>query len=656
MAKKGRTSKQQEKTKRKHNQRKTNKYKKTSKEAWWKDKKVLGVVVSILVLTFITFLPSLDNEFTNWDDHLYVTENLSIQSFSGENLKTMVTKPVAANYHPITMLSFGLNYAISEYNPFSYHLVNLLVHLLNTFLVFYFLFLLTKRKWIIAGITALLFAIHPMHVESVAWVAERKDVLYTFFFLLGLITYLKYVWEKQTKFYVYTLLFFVLSVLSKPAAVVFPLVLLLLDFFLNRLDFNKIDKKAIVEKIPFFAISLLAGIATLQIQSGEGAVGDMKDLTILQRFMYAGYGFSMYIFKLLVPTKLSTFYPYPATKALPIWYTIAPICTLIILGLATWSLRFTKVIFFSVVFYLINLLLVLQFISVGEAIIADRYTYVPYIGLFFLIGYGVNYLWDNNKQQLAYVAGGLVIIASLVFALLSFNRTKVWANSGTLWSDVISKYENVPVAYTNRGSYYRKNKKLKEALADFDKAIGMRPNYFRAYNNRANVYFGLGQNEKAIADYTKTLELEKNDVKALSNRGAAYFQLKKYNEAMSDLDRALTLDPNHDNSLRNRGVLNFTVGRHEQAVKDFTNYLKMFPNDHAVWGSMGQAKLLMKQYQAAIPDFTKAIQIHAKGGFYYLKRSECYANTGQKAQALKDAQKAQQLGEKVNAAYLSGLQ
>ena len=240
----------------------------------------------IVIITFIVFFPSFKCGFTNWDDEDYVTKNsLVVSNFI--HVKEIFKTPVLLNYHPITMLTFALNYQFGKLNPVGYHLWNVLLHVLNTILVFVFIFIFTKRNLLMATIVALFFGIHPMHVESVAWVSERKDVLYVFFFLAALISYLYYKEKGKPIWYSITLLLFILSCLSKAMAVVFPFVLILIDYYtadsISQIAIWK--RKTSIDKIPFFLISLVFGITAYVIQHNGKAMEFMNHFTSFQRLV-----------------------------------------------------------------------------------------------------------------------------------------------------------------------------------------------------------------------------------------------------------------------------------------------------------------------------------------------------------------------------------
>ena len=377
---------------------------------WWKDSRIRLILLGLAVVTFLTFIPSLNNDFTNWDDQDYVTDNPHVVNIDAKSINAMFTQQIASNYHPLTILSLAINYQFAVLDAPLYHWTNLLFHVLNTLLVFYFVYLFTGRKWEGALVVALLFGIHPMHVESVAWIAERKDVLYTAFFLGGMIQYLGYLKSKKNKKLIYTGIFFLLSLLSKPTAVTFPVVMVLMDFVKNR----KFDSRAIVEKIPFFILSIIFGLITINIQSGS-AIGSMEDYTIVQRVMFASYGVYYYIAKLFVPTGLATFHPYPPLNAIPVIFKAAPVFVLILLAAVAYSLRSTKIILFGVAFYLVKIALTLQFVQVGSAIVSERYTYMSYIGLFMIIGALVDFLIKQKDEK--YSLPRMAVLGNFRFGL-----------------------------------------------------------------------------------------------------------------------------------------------------------------------------------------------------------------------------------------------
>ena len=609
----------------------------------------------VLIITYVSFSPSLKCAFTNWDDPSYVLENPLLKSTNSENVKEIFkTKEVSLNYHPLTILSLAMDYQKAKLDkPEVYHRTNVYLHLANTLLVFVLIYLFSNGRIEVAGFTALFFGIHPMHVESVTWIAERKDVLYTFFFLLSLITYLKFSETKKWWFYVIALLAFTLSLLSKAMAVTLPVIMLLFDFLKGR----KLEVRLFLEKIPFFILSLVFGIVALRIQS-QGAIAEFGTFTIFQRIMFASYGAIMYLVKLFAPVKLSAFYPYPNLDNngnVPLEFYLAPVILLVITVLVFWSLKRTKLLFFAFAFYLVSVAMVLQFISVGSAIMADRYTYIAYIGPIFSLTLALSK--GEGKKQSALKWGGfaVLLVAALIFAKTTYERTSVWKNGETLWSDVISKYPTVEVAYKNRGNYYGQNGRHEEALKDYAVFLKMNQKDPNIYVNYGNVMNLKGENDKALEAYNKALALDPNNFQALMNRGNIQGTFKKYQEAIADYNRVEQLDPNFTQLYFNRGLTWLNSGNATKSLEDFNTVLKREPDNVPAWLNRGVAYFQLENYQAALSDFMMATKLQSNNGEAWYKASV----SAFKMNNLKDAEtfalKARALGYKVDDSYLQSL-
>ncbi len=619
---------------------------------------IIAAVVALIIvaITYIAFSPSLRCEFTNWDDPRYVLENPLLKSTKSENIKEIFkTKEVSLNYHPLTIISLAMDYSKAKLDkPEIYHRTNLILHLCNTLLVFVLIYLFSNGRIEVAGFTALFFGIHPMHVESVTWIAERKDVLYTFFFLASLIAYLKFSDTKKWWFYLIALLAFALSLLSKAMAVTLPVIMILMDYFKGRkLVPIAIGIKVWLEKIPFFILSLGFGIFALQVQS-QGAIAKFETFTLFQRVMFASYGAIMYLVKLFVPFKLSAFYPYPNLDAngnIPTEFYLAPVIFLTITALVIWSLKKTKLIFFAFAFYIVSVAMVLQFISVGSAIMADRYTYIAFIGPFFAIAVAV----FNLPPKIRFVFSFLLVSAAISFAKITYERTPVWKNSETLWTDVISKYPNVEVAYKNRGNYYGQNGKHELALKDYEVFLKMNKKDPNIYVNFGNVMNLKGQNDKALDAYNKALSLEPNNFQALMNRGNIHGTLLQYDKAIADYNRVEQLDPNFTQLYFNRGLTWLNSGKAEKAIEDFTIVLNREPENISAWLNRGVAFFQLEKFQAAQDDFMQAIKRNPTNGEAWYKASV----TALKMNTMKDAEtfalKAKSFGYKVEDSYLQSL-
>ena len=412
-----------------------------------------GLLLMILLISFIAYLPSLQNGFV-WDDELYVTGNKLIQSF---NLKEIFSRNVAGNYHPVTILVFAFEYQLFGLNATGYHVVNLLIHLLNVSLVFYAIRLISNKTGI-AFIASLLFGIHPLHVESVVWVSELKDLLYTFFFLASLIFYLKYIKNSLKKYYALAVILFMFSLLSKAMAASLPVAILLIDYFKGR----KFTFKLILEKAPFFILAIIFGLLAVSVQKTSGAT-DMVVFPFPQRIVFASYGFISYLFKLIIPINLSAYYPYPIKlgEIIPMIYYLYLILFISLAVFLFFSRRSSPKLILGFGFFAITVSLLLQLLPVGGAVMADRYSYIPSIGILYLISELLLYLWDKNKKT---ITVGLMVIITLFFSVNTYSRCKIWKNEMTLWSDVIDQFQTVPLAYYNRGSVYMNEKKIQGGI------------------------------------------------------------------------------------------------------------------------------------------------------------------------------------------------
>ena len=570
-------------------------------------------------ITAICLSPMLGNGFTNWDDGFYVMDNALLR---GPDWNGIFTQQVNDNYHPLTIITLAINFQLSELSPFSYLLFNLLLHLANTILVFYFIWLISGKKTFVAFLTALVFGIHPMHVESVAWVSERKDVLYTFFFLLSLIEYWRYLQTNRLAKYWSCFLLFGLSLLSKPAAIVLPFVLLLLDYWKGR----RFDKKTITEKIPFVILSILFAIVTLQIQSKQAIIG-LDVFSFWQRSLFACYGIMIYLARFFVPYPLSAFHPFPSPGNLGWMITISPIIVIALFAFTLYH-RKNKLVVFSILFFVINLLLVLQLVSIGNTIVAERYTYVPYIGLAFLFSTWLNNYLDKASKVFLWLVPSVLVA---VFGFMSFQRTKVWNNSLTLWNNVIDRYPNAPVPRTNRANYFYKlaidpshaaeaKSLYQQALEDCNVALKTEPRHKPGYEIRGLVFQNLNRNTEALADGQTLVRLAPADRMGYSISSTANMRLNKPEEALADLDMCIKLKPDDDISLNNRGTILYNK----------------------------------KKYTEARDDYSRAIDLNPKGN-YYLNRSFCYFELGDLSKAKADAQMALQKGTAIDDNYRRSL-
>ncbi|HLP18886.1 MAG TPA: tetratricopeptide repeat protein [Chitinophagales bacterium] len=520
--------------------------------------------VVLVAITFMVYFNSLHNEFLNtWDDNYYVTGNKDLQSLDA--LKPF-TEYRAGNYHPLTMLSLYADYKVWGLSASGFHTTNMLLHLLNSLLVFGFIYLLAGRPCV-AFITALLFAIHPTHVESVAWISERKDVLYAFFYLAGLCTYVLYIKDGQRRALLYglTFLLFIAGALSKAMAVSLPLAFFAIDYFAGR----KFTAKTFLEKVPFLLLALVFGYVAVLAQQSINSLGAIPQFSLIERFVFVSYSVVMYLLKAVVPAGLSCLYPYPA--AIGAFYYLAPVLLLALAGLLVYSVRFGKTVIFGAAFFIITIALVLQIMPVGDAIMADRYTYLPYIGLFFIFATWVDKQFVGavaDNQVLKRLAAGATLVALLCFSVLTIQSIKVWHDDLSLWNDAVMKNSQSSKAYCNRGTAYYNAGRLPEATEDFSNAIRLKANYPDALYNRGLTYLNMNKLPEAIEDFTNAVRYSPDYVTAYSNRGVAYANMGKPELAIADFSSAIKIDPAFADAYSNRGLVNNMMGNYQQALTD----------------------------------------------------------------------------------------
>jgi len=626
-------------------------------------------LAGILLLTFVAYIPSLSNAFTNWDDPEFVLDNPLL---AHPNAMAVLTTPVANNYHPLTIWSFALNYRLSGDNPAPYHWLNLLLHLANTGLVFVFVRQLSRGRFWTAVVTSLLFGIHTMHVESVAWVAERKDVLYALFYLLGLIAYLRYIGdggsEKEARtrkpgWLAATLVAFLLSAASKPAAVVFPLTLMAIDLYRGR----PIGWRLAIEKALFLVFSVLVGVLTLHSQQATGAIDPHRWGPSFHTILFASYGIVMYVAKLFVPTRLSAIYPYPRhAEHLPASFYLALIIVVIALPTVLYLCWRRGHVLFGLAFFFINIALVLQIFTVGQAVMADRYTYLPYVGLFFALAWVLD---DRpapksigNTTRLA-VAGILVFL--IPFSLgQTWKRCNVWKNSGTLWSDTIQKYPlQISDAYYDRGLYEDQNPaRFGAALADFNEAIALNPRAADAWLNKGVVLSEESRADSAVVCFDRALDIQPNLYAAWSDRGMMKARSGDLAGAIADFSRSIAIDRKYRDGYRNRALVYTMMGEYEKSIADSRRVIELDPqnpDNYVQIGSIGVALQQLRRPKEAVAQLDEAIRLAPPGnwrlGVYYQDRSYAKWALGDRAGALEDAREATRLGATIDPAYLHAI-
>lgn len=612
---------------------------------------ISGAMIVLLVLVLFTYGRSFKNTFVDWDDFTYVVNNDLVRNPDTSDLKDLFLTPVSSNYHPLTILSLRINRNVcgtcpNGISPTPFITGNVILHILNTLLVFILVFLLCKRNILVSFLVAIVFGVHPMHVESVAWISERKDVLYAFFFLSGLIAWLFYKRGNRGKYIwlVLAFLLFIFSCLSKATAVVFPVILLLLNFWTSRTEEDNQILKGLKEVVSrgnlllitfFLIISVVFGLMAFKVQSGENFLGflnlskshpDMVNAigpyTILQRLEIASYGFILYIVKFFLPVNLSALYPYPSIKefdsgpfAITLLFTVA--ATVLIVFLVIRSLRKTKLYAFGMGFYIITIVLVLQFISVGMAIVAERYSYLPYIGISFIPATLISESSGTRKKILLLISGCFIIM----LIILSRRQTGVWNNTETLWTQVIKRHPGQELPRRSRGKFYSKKsleakdigdkKKYEDlALVDFTEAINAGTKSADVYQGTGVIYGSKGELEKAVGFLNKAISVDPKNGPAYYNRALINEKLGEKEAAIKDYNMALIYNP--EDALRilnNRSNLFLETGRFREARLDFDYLIYIQSGNFLYYSNRAFARLQLGDVEGAILDYHKALQL-----------------------------------------------
>lgn len=564
--------------------------------------------------TLLVYWKGFSLGFTNWDDEGYVLKNTLVLS-DEFRWKDIFSVPIQGNYHPLTILSLKLDHIWFGLNPQGYHAINILLHTLNTLLVYLLIRRLNFTTFVAAS-TALIFGLHPLHVESVAWISERKDVLYVLFFLGALLSYLKYRKQNSIRNYTILVIFFLASTLAKAMAVVLPIVLILMDIYLDK---SWAWKKSLLNKLPLFLISIVLGMVAIKVQAQAGAVSSSEVISLTQRIIFAGYGMVNYIIKLLYPYPLVSIYNYPdLTKPIPLSYYLYFVAFLSLVFAWAMSFRHQRFFFLVFGFYLATVVLVSQIIAVGQAIMADRYSYLPYVGL----GLGLALVFEWTKRFQTYLPQSLMLFYTLMMVILTIPQINTWQNSDTLWSHQIKHYPGKShTAYKNRGNYRAQNGQLDAGLMDIQTGLKIKPNDAELYESLGNIHGLMQKPAEALAYYSKAIELEPGKYSYYLNRGITNSMLQNYAQAILDYNTAVDKGAPLDEVIVNRAFTYLSAGRTEEAIADYQKILTFLPNDpnhHYNLGTVyfnagryAEAKIYFDQARAlGFQNLAEAVKLH----------------------------------------------
>jgi protein O-mannosyl-transferase len=619
--------------------------------------------VAVSIITFLVYLPALKNNFLEWDDPTYVTENVNIRSFNLALLRWSFLDFYASNWHPLTWISHAADYLVWGLNPLGHHLTNNIIHSVNTALVVLLIIRLLEmwkdqlqrqglkyigtvhddlKIWISAGVTGLLFGLHPLHVESVAWIAERKDLLCAMFFLLSIMMYLRYVraiadetvLRKSTlsfltnKWYLVSVVFFVLSLLSKPMAVSLPAVLLILDWYpLQRVGPFKSFRTAYAEKIPFIILSLFSSFLTILAQKTGGSIASFEAIPLASRIIVAAQSLIAYWYKMILPIRLSAVYPYPEDMSLLSLKYFLPIISVGGITIASIFLAKRQKLIFSVWwYYLVTLLPVLGIIQVGSQSMADRYSYLPSIGPFFI--FAILLVWIREKTPRH--GPLLILLASVVLSLYTLStikRTSIWRDDLTLFSDTIRKSPNSEIAHGMLGLALSDKGAFDEAIEQFRTVLKLNPNSQLAYYDLGRALMQKGLVGEAITAFQNAVSLNPSNLDAHQLLALAYAKSGMMDEALREYSGFMRWELNSPLTFIKFGIQLQKEGLRDKAIEQYKRALALNANLVAahyhlalVYHELGQLDQALEHLKVSVRLQPTEPQLHNLLGIAYTEK------------------------------------
>ncbi len=588
----------------------------------------LWIVIGFFLIAFAVFGQTLHNEFVMWDDTYLIYANPDVKGFSVRNIINAFSTYDPELYIPLTLLSYQLDYTIAGMNPAMFHFTNLFLHTLNALLVCWLLGALARRKDL-AIFGGLLFLLHPLNVEAFAWASARKDVLSTFFFLLSIIGYLHYRESHARLPYYGSLLAFVLALLSKAMVVTLPVVLLLLDWREGR----KIERQYIVEKIPYFLLSILFGIIAL-----FGKRDVVAESTTFEKILMAAKSTLFYMEKFFVPHNLNALYPWngPIELSSPAFFVPALLVALCIAGIV-FTVRNTRNIAFGAAFFLLTLMPTFtNFAKGGELYIAsDRYAYIPMIGLLFLLLLAVDTYIIPRVRQFS-LALGMILL--LVCAALSFKQTHIWADTFTLFEDTMRLYPDAMSAKINLGVAYRKTGDLKQSEEMLQLALAQRP-HARAMTALAAVYLDQNRINDAIELCRKAQLLDARDPEPTYGLALAYAKAGDAQQAKAAYEQTIALEPKHIAAYNNLAALYLQEGNTDEAIRHFTTAMELDPSFPDAPYNLGLIYEEKEDFVKAADMFEKAAALQPKDTDALMKLASSYAQLNDREHTIRTLQK-----------------
>lgn len=572
----------------------------------------------IVLAVLLSYWKILHAGINNWDDAEYVFNNPDIRSFSNAGL--WFTRFYIGNYHPLTMASYALDWMFGGESPFVYHLTNILLHTANGLLVYLLVRSLFKDA-VTALCVALLFCLHPVQTESVSWIAERKNVLYGFFFLSSCLTYLKYIKAGGGRWMLLAFVLGVCSLLSKGAAISLPFSWMALDLFSGR----PFTKKSLLEKLPMLAIVVTVGYAGMLAQKEGGFLNWHADVGIAGRIVFGGYAYVSYIATLFFPFRLSVWYPYPSMSD---WWVIAgALVAVFVVGLMIFSLKKKWAILSGgLLFFSANIFPVLQFVQFGESLRADRYLYIACLGIFIPVVFYLRFLFGQGIHKTA--KGSFAVVILMLLGFQTWSRNHIWLSEVDFWKSVLDTYPNSAVAQYSLGAAFLREGDIAKASAYINDAVASDPDNYKAWYNRAVLNLRQKNPSLALEALNRSISLFPYS-KALFTRALLFQQSGQCRGALTDVSKVLEQEPGHSRAWFIRASCLEEQNDFQGSLSAYDQAVRFEPQEPMFYMRRGIVYAKMKQMAAAIKDLDEALRIRPSSGEYHYWRGMVRYRSGQ---------------------------
>lgn len=593
------------------------------------DRNLLWIIL-IPLLIIIVYRSVTDYQLVDWDDKRYLKETPMIQGLTMDNVKSMFTTKVLLSYNPFVLITFAIDYEIAKLSPGWCHGVNVFFHIMNALILFFCLKKLKLQNEVV-GIIACIFAIHPMSVEAVAWIAGRKDVVYGFFYLLSWLFYMKFINSSKKISYGASIIFFVFALFSKVQAITLPFVLIITDYML----ISRFRWKSLLNKIPFFTLSLIFGLAAI---SGSTLVADKYTLppTFMDKIIYSVMGFGIYFQKILLPFHQTCMYTFPVNGS-------GEYFTLLIIGILAIGVVATGVIYSwkkapmvtgGLLFFLFSIFPVLHIVAFNSALIYERFTYLAGIGIFISL-MNLDQLFPVWKESRLKVAGAVTII----FAVLAMMRVGIWKNAETMWSDVTEKSPRAAEAFNNLGMVYLDKGEFDKATVNFNECIRLKPQQPDPYNNLSVIAYKKNNLKEALRENLVVLNIDTNHVDGNKNRGVFYFNMSQWDSAIYYYSKVTRIIPKDASSYFYIACAYYNKGEYRNAIDNCNKAIKLIPDYADAFVFMGMSYARFDRIDSVMYCVNSAENASALSA---ARLSACqeYLKMGSEAYAKKDSQKA----------------